>query len=88
MGQTLAFWRAKGYDKGKPKDGGANEHCRLLHDVSEWVSGQLKIAGKTDVVEWICKDASTSDYRRGTAEAIAFLCWVKRFAEAELREAN
>jgi CRISPR-associated protein Cmr5 len=84
LGQTLAFWRAKGYDKGKPKNGGANEHCRLLQDVSEWVSGQLMITGKKDLVEWICSDAGISAYRRATAEAIAFLCWVKRFAEAEL----
>ncbi|RME09333.1 MAG: type III-B CRISPR module-associated protein Cmr5, partial [Bacteroidetes bacterium] len=37
-----------------------------------------------DILKWIQQDASTEDYRRATAEAQAFLIWLKRFAEAEL----
>lgn len=84
MGQTLAFWRAKGYDKGRPKDSGANAHAQLLRHVSEWIHGQVKLGDSKEVLEWIAKEASTDQYRRATAEAIAFLSWVKRFAEAEL----
>jgi CRISPR-associated protein Cmr5 len=81
LGQTLAFWRAKGYEHGQPK---GEEHCRLLKDVSTWLCYRLNLAEQTDVVEWIAKQAKTDDYRRATAEAIAFLVWLKRFAEAEL----
>jgi len=85
LGQTLAFWRAKGYQKGKP---GNNEHSRLLLDVSEWVGGRLNVGEKNELLEWICKDADVSGFRHATTEAIAFLSWVKRFAEAELIEAK
>jgi CRISPR-associated protein Cmr5 len=86
LGQTLAFWRAKGYDKGKPRND--DEHSRLLQDLSAWITSQLNITGRADLVAWICNEASVSEYRRATAEAIAFLSWVKRFAEAELAEAK
>jgi len=85
LGQTLAFWRAKGSDKGKPKN---NAHSLLLEHVSAWVGEQLKLGPNKDLVMWISKEAGTDLYRRATAEAIAFLCWVKRFAEAELGEAD
>jgi len=84
LGQTLAFWRAKGYDRGKPKANGANAHYQLLVHVSEWTRNQLKLSNSKEVLEWVAKDASTDQYRRATTEAIAFLSWVKRFAEAEL----
>jgi CRISPR-associated protein Cmr5 len=73
LGQTLAFWRAKGYENGQPKPN--SEHCTLLDHVSRWLAGQLK---------WITQRATTPEYRVATVEAIAFLNWVKRFAEAEL----
>jgi CRISPR-associated protein Cmr5 len=75
LGQTLAFWKAK---KGK-------EHQALESAVSSWVAKQLQIEGQ-DLLGWITKDATNDDYRRATAEAIAFLTWLKRFAEAELAE--
>ncbi|MGE0826749.1 MAG: type III-B CRISPR module-associated protein Cmr5 [Candidatus Binatia bacterium] len=81
LGQTLAFWRAKGYDKGKPKDNG---HAQLLSHVSGWIRDQQKEIGSKDMLEWIAKESATDQYRRATAEAMAFLAWVKRFAEAEL----
>jgi len=36
------------------------------------------------LLEWIIKTATTEEYRRATSEAISFLIWLKRFAEAEL----
>lgn len=85
LGQTLAFWRAKGYEHGKPKQ---NEHYGLFEDASGWLRRRLSLAGQQDVVEWIATKAKTDEYRRATAEAIAFLVWVKRFAEAELPRAG
>lgn len=74
LGQTLAFWKAK-------KDA----HYQKLGDqVSKWVMGQMKQQHQDGLLGWIVAEASTNDYRRATAEAIAFLSWLKRFAEAEL----
>jgi len=78
LGQTLAFWKAKA--KNEPK------HKALYGAVSGWVSGQLLLPQDADLLEWIVREASTEDYRRATAEAISFLTWLKRFAEAELAQ--
>jgi len=73
LGQTLAFWKAKG----------ESHHRALLNHVSEWVKGQIGFSDG-DLLQWIISTADTDGYRRATAEAIAFLIWLKRFAEAEL----
>lgn len=75
LGQTLAFWKAKGR-KEKP-------YNLLLEDLSGWMQSQPGL-NNGDLLRWIIDTASTSAYRRATAEAIAYLTWVKRFAEAEL----
>lgn len=74
LGQTLAFWKAKKEE----------HHLKLFEHISAWVTGQMKVNG--DLLIWITKTATTDEYRRATAETIAFLAWVKRFAEAELDE--
>ncbi|GAB4580214.1 MAG: hypothetical protein Fur0022_29530 [Anaerolineales bacterium] len=81
LGQTLAFWRAKGYDRGQPDDTVAQYH--ILEHTSVWVRKQLGLSEQQDVVMWIATQATTDQYRRATTEAIAFLIWLKRFAEAE-----
>jgi CRISPR-associated protein Cmr5 len=73
LGQTLAFWNAKG----------EAHHRALLNDVSNWVKSQFRFSDET-LLAWITNTADTDGYRRATAEAIAFLIWLKRFAEAEL----
>lgn len=84
LGQTLAFFRAKGYQNGEPKNKGANAHYQLLDHASQWIRSQLMLGERRDIVEWISEEASTNEYRRATSETIAFLSWLKRFAEAEL----
>lgn len=74
LGQTLAFWRAKGN----------SEHLQLLEHVSAWLHTRLDLRARPDIVKWIATEASSDDYRRATVETMAFLGWVKRFAEAEL----
>jgi CRISPR-associated protein Cmr5 len=74
LGQTLAFWCAKGETHQKA----------LFKDVSDWVRSQLRFDQQLNLLEWVVQKASTDDYRRATAETMAFLAWVKRFAEAEL----
>ena len=83
LGQTLAFWRAKGCEKGQPKQGGNNAHYQLLLHTSAWLS-ERGLGRAEDALDWIINQASTDEYRRATAETIAFLIWLKRFAEAEL----
>jgi CRISPR-associated protein Cmr5 len=82
LGQTLAFWRAKGYERGQPKPD--NAQAELFGHVANWLRKQKILPDGNDPVQWICKDATTDQYRRASAEAIAFLIWLKRFAEAEL----
>lgn len=88
LGQTIAFWRAKGYDwdkseqRSKPKRD--NAYAELLGHVANWLRKRGILPDGKDPVEWISKDATTDEYRRATTEAIAFLIWLKRFAEAEL----
>ena len=85
LGQVLSFWRAKGSKGGRPRDGGDNAHWKLQEHVSKWVMGQLQTRHPTDLMGWIMDEKTTSDqYRQATAEAMAFLMWLKRFAEAEL----
>lgn len=74
LGQALAFWYSK---RQKEK-----AYELLYKHMSSWLNRQLRT--NKDILEWIQQDASTEDYRRATAEAQAFLIWLKRFAEAEL----
>ncbi|MGI6209373.1 MAG: type III-B CRISPR module-associated protein Cmr5 [Anaerolineae bacterium] len=80
LGQTLAFLRAKGFKNGKP---GSNGHAMLLRHLSGWVTSQLGVEGN-DLLAWVVNEATSEEYRRATAEAMAFGEWLKRFAEAEL----
>ena len=85
LGQTLAFWRAKGMKDGKPKDHGENAHWRLYEHVSDWVMKRMNHTPSDGLMGWvIAVGTTTDDYRRATAEGMAFLGWLKRFAEAEL----
>jgi CRISPR-associated protein Cmr5 len=71
LGQTLAFWLSKN----KP------EHKTLYRHVSTWV--MQKMGANGNLLEWITEVDSTA-YRRATVEALAFLGWLRRFAQAEL----
>jgi len=82
LGQILAFWYSKGWEKSNPK----NDHFTFLYNhVSDWVCKQMGWEGK-DLLTQLTREATTTQYRRATAEAQAFLVWLKRFAEAELGE--
>jgi CRISPR-associated protein Cmr5 len=79
LGQALAFWNAKG------KKNSEIHYKYLLDDVSKWVMGHLQPQAQSGLLEWVVQSASTDDYRRATSEAMAFLAWLKRFAEAEIK---
>lgn len=75
LGPTLAFLRSRG--KGK----GTGHHDAVYRHLSNWVMERMGQPG-TDLLEWILKTDSAR-YRRATAETLAFVHWLKRFAEAE-----
>jgi len=86
LAQTLAFWAAKSaVADGKQKKAEHIAHEKLLEHVSTWVkSPEGMNLSQDDFLEWLIGKATTSEYRRATAETLAFLVWVKRFAEAKL----
>jgi CRISPR-associated protein Cmr5 len=75
LGQTLAFWASKG----------KNCHTELLNDISAWLLEQKFYSSSEGALEWIVNKADSVQYRRATVEVLAFLSWMKRFAEAELK---
>lgn len=77
LGQTLAFLRAKG--KGKP-----NAPQMLYDHLSEWVMDEVAPGQPDSLLEWLIKQDSAT-YRRATTESLAFIVWLKRFAEATLK---
>jgi CRISPR-associated protein Cmr5 len=81
---AFLYAKAKIHEQKRGAEARANEV--LYNDVSSWVMQELK-AGTRKILDWLLDQKTTShDYRRATAEALAFLNWLKRFAEAELPE--
>ena len=76
LGQTLAFLRAKG-------QGAGNAPQTLYQHLSDWVLDEVG-PGTGSLLEWLLTQDSAT-YRRATTETLAFLNWLKRFAEAELK---
>ncbi len=74
LAQTLAFLKAKDQD-----------HHRKAHEVlSNWFQKRFPDNFSTgDLLHQII-NMNSQEYRWATREAIAFLQWLKRFAEAEL----
>lgn len=83
LGQTVAFWRAKGSEKGNPKP--ETPDYQILQHITKWLNHPKSMKlGEDDIIEWVAKKADVNLYRRATTEAIAFLVWLKRFAESDL----
>jgi len=85
LGQTLAFLRAKG------KGDNASEYQRVYNHLSEWVLPHLdpnipnNPTERRKLLEWLLRQDSHV-YRQATAEALAYINWLKRFAEARFGE--
>jgi CRISPR-associated protein Cmr5 len=77
LGQTAAFLKSK-------KD----EEKQLLYaHLSEWLTSQVawspQAQQRADLIDRLIHESS-QNYRRATVEALAFLNWLKRFADALL----
>lgn len=77
LGQTLAFWKAKKEE----------HHLALYGALSRWLKAQ-HVFEDSDLLVWIVTKATSLQYRQATAEALAYLNWYKRFAEAELPDSK
>ncbi|MFZ5886964.1 MAG: type III-B CRISPR module-associated protein Cmr5 [Chloroflexota bacterium] len=86
LGQTIAFWKAKGkVEQGKEPNAEKIAHQKILAHLTRWLKSSDAFGLQADdLVDWVSGKANVNDYRRATTEAIAFLVWLKRFAEAEL----
>ncbi len=72
LGAALAFLKAK---KGQ-------EYPILTQHLSTWVLKQMGAGGgQNDLLAWLLGQNSAA-YRRAASESIAYLMWLKRFAEA------
>lgn len=77
LGQALAFLRAKDYAPG------------LLAELSDWIAIRLppRTREPRELLERVVQ--GDADFlRRATDEALAYLVWVNRFAEAKLAEGD
>jgi CRISPR-associated protein Cmr5 len=71
LATTLVFLKAKG----------KAHHLAAYNHLSNWVMGKVsKQSG--DLITWLLKEDSFK-YRQATTEALAYLTWLKRFAEAK-----
>lgn len=85
LGQAIAFLNAKG------KEASNDARNQLTGDVARWLlkerglgGGESLPTGSTLIHEIVNRDASF--LRRATDEALSYLQWLTRFAEAELSE--
>lgn len=76
LGSALAFLDAKA--KGK----GANQHHDLHQHLSAWVLKEMNAADHKTLLTWLLLQDSAT-YRHATTETLAYLGWLKRFAEAK-----
>jgi CRISPR-associated protein Cmr5 len=85
LGQALAFVYSKAKFKEKERKAEALANGMIFDQVSEWVKKKLRVSDDEHLLSVIVdRDRDSAFYRRATVEAMAFLNWLKRFAEAEL----
>lgn len=69
--QALTFYKAK--------------EPQLYDDLAGWFREKFGLAANADILQYVL-GLSVSDYRTVTTEALAFLTWLKRFADAKYQE--
>ncbi|MDI6861168.1 MAG: type III-B CRISPR module-associated protein Cmr5 [Caldisericia bacterium] len=76
LGQTLAFV------KSKAKNGNAYEllYSQMMDYLRSDSTARIKMPDNIELVEWVIS-LDSQNYRYVTEEILAFLNWVKRFAE-------
>lgn len=72
LGAALAFLLAKGKD----------QHKEVYHHIEEWLRQPEQFGFTGDLLEWVLKQP-TPVYRQIASETLAYVGWLKRFAEAK-----
>ncbi|SFQ19948.1 type III-B CRISPR module-associated protein Cmr5 [Caldicoprobacter faecalis] len=91
LGQTLAFIKAKMNVKKEGNSGEKKENAyKILYDqISDYlkseISTRIKMDENKDLVEWVIS-CHLKEYRFITQEILAFMNWLKRFAEGMIEE--
>jgi len=81
LGQTLAFYSSKsGNDKPEKR-----AYAALLRHLTARIDQVMQVPGN-DLLKAITENFNSAEYRRATNEALAYLLWLKRFADAKLPE--
>lgn len=77
LGAALAFLRTKNKEKAEGKATWA-----LYRHISLWVTQQIGGTASDDLMQLLMQN-DTPYYRRATTETLAYVVWLKRFAEGE-----
>lgn len=72
LGPALAFLEAKGKE----------HHKALSRHLSDWVLPQMGADNHKELLKWLLTQDSAT-YRHAATETLAYLNWLKRFAEAQ-----
>ena len=75
LGQTLAFV--------KSKEDNQNAHSLFYGHLQGWLNSRINWDNTKELVDNIV-NTNTEQYRYATSESLAFLVWLKRFADAIL----
>lgn len=79
LGQTLAFLKSKGKgDEKKPEE-------KVYQDIGDWLSKNknINLNANVELIEKVIA-LSSDKFRQVTTETLAYLSWMKRFADAVL----
>jgi CRISPR-associated protein Cmr5 len=77
LGQTIAFLKAKGKnDENKPEE-------KLYRDIEKWLDKRIQWNARGELIEKVIALPS-DNFRSATTEALSYLSWMKRFADAVL----
>jgi CRISPR-associated protein Cmr5 len=82
LGQTLAFLKSKGENE--------NAEQLIYNHLSNWLAKESPIDWGSEISEldllYKVINVDIATYRQATQEALLFLSWLKRAAEAEIKE--
>ena len=85
LGSTLAFVASKKKDRDKPE----NAYNLIYEQITDYFKSNsnigIKLPENKDLCEWIIS-CDSQTYRYITNEVLAFLNWLRRFAEALIEE--
>lgn len=84
LGTACAFLFAKA-GPGASDARRTSAHGLLLDHIQSWVRQRLPMNEQQSLMEWLtAANTSSDEYRRATVEVLAYLLWLRRFAEGAL----